>query len=585
MRFCVLLVVIWLSASAPGCASFGFLQNDRHAQREVRPELPVDYDILVAEMALNEADFPAARSAMLRAAEKDPESAYLQLRLSRISAQLEDMDGAILHAQRAVEIAPNDEEARILLGGFYRISRNVEGAEAALIGEDGKPISDSAALLLYQVYLESDRLSDGLAIAEDLIKNRPDVLGGYMALATIYERMGRPAAAERVLREGLVQHPDRFVLFSRLARLKRSMGDIQGEIEIYHDILEQHPHHRGSLLSLGEAMVAANDLEGAIDVYAEIVDYYPNDMKSLRRFASLEFTAGRVDQAVALLESGLERNPEEHQLAFSLGQILRGRDDVEGALATLERIPPTDPIYYEARINIVAIHEGQEDYASALSELNALRAIRPDRALDFHAAGLYQRSGEFDRGLAIIEGMLSEDPNDEEILYQLGVLYGMSNRIDKAVEVMLQVLELNPDNAHALNYVGYTWAERGEKLDLAEEFILRALVQRPNDGYIADSLGWVYYRRGRDLIRATRSRDGVAMLERARDQLTLAAELTGGDPVVSEHLGDVHLSLDERERAYEFYQEAVEMDHRPEEQPMLLEKLDELRRELEQGEQ
>jgi tetratricopeptide (TPR) repeat protein len=74
--------------------------------------------------------------------------------------------------------------------------------------------------------------------------------------------------------------------------------------------------------------------------------------------------------------------------------------------------------------------------------------------------------------------------------------------------------------------------------------------------------------------------DGLLFLEQARQRLFQAAELTGGDPVISEHLGDVHMALDERERAYEFYQEALRLEPREDEQPHLMDKLERLGREL-----
>jgi len=166
------------------------------------------------------------------------------------------------------------------------------------------------------------------------------------------------------------------------------------------------------------------------------------------------------------------------------------------------------------------------------------------------------------------------------VLYQLGVLHGMHQRVDEALEYMRRTLDENPENAHALNYIGYTWAERGENLDEAEAMIRRALEQRPNDGFITDSLGWVYYMRARPLLDAGERARGLEYLEKARDQLRLAAELTGGDPVVSEHLGDVHRLLDDKQRALEFYREAVELEYREEEQPDLLEKLERLQDEL-----
>src|SRR5512147_3326686 len=106
---------------------------------------------------------------------------------------------------------------------------------------------------------------------------------------------------------------------------------------------------------------------------------------------------------------------------------------------------------------------------------------------------------------------------------------------------MQRALARNPDNANALNYIGYTWAERGIRLDEAEKMISRAIELRPEDGFIVDSLGWVYYMRARPLVQSGKMDAAQAYLERALSELERADELTGGDPVISEHLGDTYL--------------------------------------------
>ncbi len=580
-RAVVTLLLVALAASVgTGCASLAGLAGGGSKAAAARPDLGVEYDVLLAELALSDGEVTSAKRALERAIAKDPESVYLELRLARVEAQIEDLPGAVAHAERALALDPENEEARLLLGGLYRLSRNVEAAERALLTEEGLPFSDSAALLLYQVYFESERLDEALTVTEYLVANRPEMLGGFMALATIYERLGQPAQAERILREALVRHPDRFVLYSRLARLKRASGDRLGEISVYREALDERPTHYGSLLSLAEALVTANDLDAAIRTYEKIVEHYPSDPKAVRRLASLEFAAGRHDRAAAILEQALVDFPNHYEFAYSLGQVWRSMERPDRAREAFARVPVGDASYIEARAQIIALLEERGDYAAALEEVNALRAMAPSRPLDFHAAGLYQRTGDFETGMQILDAILADDPKDEEALYQLGVYFGMADQLDRAVETMTKVLEINPTNAHALNYVGYTWAERGQNLEKAEEMIVRALEQRPNDGFITDSLGWVYYMRGRSLLNTHLDEQGRKFLLRARDQLTLAAELTGGDPVVSEHLGDVYRSLDEKRRAFEFYQQAVDMDHREDEQPNLLEKLDDLRREL-----
>lgn len=574
---------LWVACAVAlvGCATVPGPVRPRQVRVE-RPEATPEYDVLVGEFEAADGNFEQARSAYLRALAKDPTSPYLERKVAGFSAQLDDLDDAIEHAERAVALEPDDEQGRLFLGRLYRIRRDVAGAERVLLDASGQPIGPGAGQLLYQVYLERGRLSDALAIATGLVESHPDELGGYMALATVYERMGRVEDAAAALRDAIARQPDRFVLYSRLARLHRFAGDRDAEIAVYREVLDAHPDHYGSLVSLGETLIGLEDVDGAAEVYRQVVELYPDDLQSVRRLASLELSLGQSQRAVALLRTALAAHPQNLELAYALGQVLRSVGDEQGAREVFGLVPPDHPAYAEARLQIAAIYEDGGDYAAALAEIERARAVRPARVLDLQAAALLVRQGDLDAGVGILDALLQAEPNDEELLYQMGVLYGMAKQVDEALRYMRLALEQDPDNARALNYIGYTWAERGENLDQAEAMILRALELRPNDGYIADSLGWVYYMRARPLMSTGRSGDALTFLERAREQLQLAAELTGGDPVVSEHLGDVHMLLDEKERAYEFYQEAVDLEYREDEQPHLLEKLDGLRRELEQ---
>jgi len=105
-------------------------------------------------------------------------------------------------------------------------------------------------------------------------------------------------------------------------------------------------------------------------------------------------------------------------------------------------------------------------------------------------------------------------------------------------------------------------------------------VLRPEDGYIADSLGWVFYMRARPLVEGGNLPAARKYIDQALAALEHADDLTGGDPVVSEHIGDTYLLLDEKQRALDKFEEALRMEPRFGEQPDLLEKLENLRREL-----
>ncbi len=583
-RLCVGACLLALSV---GCATpsrwlseSGNSESLPGSGRVLRPELGPEYDVLVAEVAAREGHFDLAQAAFERAAQVDPGSAHLQYRLAQLAAQADRIGPSILFAERGFALNPDDIDGRLFLARLYLVDRRESEVPDVLRGDDGVPVSSEAALLLYQVLLEQGRLQDALQTAKQLRAAEPEFLGAAMAVAAAYERMGRFADAEQALRDALAQHPNRIVIYSRLARMRRSQGDREGEIALYREVLEERPGHYGTLVSLGEAQIAQNKIDQAILTYAQLAALFPDDLQILRRLASLEFGSGRYEEAADRLRRAIRRHPSHHEFSYSLGQVLRALGRSEEALEVFDSIPRSHPLYVEARMQMAIYFEDTDQFELALNEIEGLRSLRAERSLDFQAASLRARTGDFDGGVAMLEAMLAENPADVEALYQLGVLYGINKDIDQSLLYMNQVLEYNPENAQALNYVGYTWVERGENLDRAEQLIEQAVRLSPRDGYIADSLGWVYYMRARPLIDGARRSEGLEFLEKAIVQLVLAMELTGGDPVVSEHLGDVYFLMDERQRALHYYEEADAMSPRLDEQPLLKEKIESLRQEL-----
>jgi len=108
--------------------------------RVVREERSADYDVLVAESARAEGDYKASRAAFLRAAEKDPDSAFIHDRLARLAWQLEDVEGAVREAERAFELDPERVEIRLFLGRLYRLTRDFEGLDRVLRDAEGRPL-------------------------------------------------------------------------------------------------------------------------------------------------------------------------------------------------------------------------------------------------------------------------------------------------------------------------------------------------------------------------------------------------------------------------------------------------------------
>lgn len=139
--------------------------------------------------------------------------------------------------------------------------------------------------------------------------------------------------------------------------------------------------------------------------------------------------------------------------------------------------------------------------------------------------------------------MVELQPRDDKFHFTLGALYDENRQKDLSAAEMRKAIALNPSNAPALNYLGYSYAEAGKHLDEAETLIKRALDIEPEDGFYIDSLGWVYYQRGQ--------------YQKAIDQLERAVNLTSSDPTITEHLGDAYRKIGKYRDARQEYQDAL----------------------------
>jgi hypothetical protein len=180
-----------------GCASLGGgAAGEQDLGVEVRPEAPPEYDVLVAQQHQSEGQAAEALAAYERAVAKDEDSAYLQRLLADALARAGRLDDALVHARRAYDLDPQDEDGRHLLVQLLRIQRDVPAIEALLLDDKGAPRDGDAAFALHEIYIEAGRAEDALVMAEWLLHHDSDPLRAQIARANAFQRLGRPLDAE-----------------------------------------------------------------------------------------------------------------------------------------------------------------------------------------------------------------------------------------------------------------------------------------------------------------------------------------------------------------------------------------------------
>ncbi len=203
----------------------------------------------------------------------------------------------------------------------------------------------------------------------------------------------------------------------------------------------------------------------------------------------------------------------------------------ELAIKVYQRVPEDSPLKRNAEIQLATNLDAIDRADEAKKILERLLKDRPDDQEAIMALGNVERSRKefaecadaYSKGVALLK-----EPTKSNwlIFYFRGICYERSKQWPSAEADFKKALDLYPDQAHVLNYLGYSWVDQGINLDEGMKMIRRAVEQRPDDGYIVDSLGWAHYR--------------IKEYDEAVKQLERAVELKPQDPTINDHLGDAY---------------------------------------------
>lgn len=214
-----------------------------------------------------------------------------------------------------------------------------------------------------------------------------------------------------------------------------------------------------------------------------------------------------------------------------MGDIAALHDQHGKSVASYEAIPRQSPLYWISRMRIAEVYESTGQLNKATELLTALSKRPETRYQALVTLGdIHRRNENFASALkSYDEALTGIDILTEEhwaVIYARGMSLERLNNWTRAEKDLLMALEFQPDNPMILNFIGYSWADKGLHLDKALDYIRRAVALRPYDGYILDSYGWALYRTG-DYAQA------IVWLEKAIAQVP-------GDGTILDHLGDAY---------------------------------------------
>lgn len=269
------------------------------------------------------------------------------------------------------------------------------------------------------------------------------------------------------------------------------------------------------------------------------------------------FVRGRARQAgEVFLRMALSLDPRHDKAVLWLGDLLDNTERSEEAMQLYIDIPENSHYIVSGKLAVANVHFSNEEDDKAIKVLEEVNAKHPS-FITREALGRARLIREnYTDALPIYETLVNNMSEEElkantQPLYFRGICYEREKQWSKAEADFKRVIEIEPENADALNYLGYTWVDRGENLTEAFDMIRKAVEIEPNNGAITDSLGWAHYKLGQ--------------YQEAKKQLEDAVELAPSSATIIDHLGDVYWKLGRfREAGYQ-WERALEFDPTDEE--------------------
>ncbi|MEM7270427.1 MAG: tetratricopeptide repeat protein [Pseudomonadota bacterium] len=473
---------------------------------------------------------------------------------ARAAAARGNVDAAGAYFARALARLPNDpallEQTLIYQSASGRVLAAIPIARKLLEFEPRHRMSN---LVMTVDDIAAGRYEDAVARVEAAPEAYHPLVG---ALLKAWSEHGLGRTPEMA---GLDERPI-FRIFAGYHRglMLTAAGDLNGSAAAFEGALKELNTPTGRMaLAYGETLRLLDQPEKAEEIYNAAIGVSVGDATLEAALASLaagEAPELRIDtprkgaaEALFGLASALGQDEDSSRLSlfylrlaqylrpdFSDAAILAGEIFSDGkqyelAVKAYADVPEDSPLRRSGEIGRAEALYRLDNVDEATEALIALTSAEPD-AIDAHLAlgDLYRRTEEFDKGAlaydAAIKLMSAKGRENWVLYYERGICYERSDQWDLAEADFFKALELRPDQPLVLNYLGYSWLDKGIKTEEALPLIQKAVDQRPEDGYIVDSLGWAFYLLG-DFDAAVR-------------ELERAVELRPIDPVITDHYGD-----------------------------------------------
>ena len=321
-------------------------------------------------------------------------------------------------------------------------------------------------------------------------------------------------------------------------------------IKVYEDFLRIESENFPVLSRLVQILFATGKYDKVIKYAEKLSGLDQADLNLKVRLGILYTDKKRFQDAIGVFKEILEEVPESDKILYYLGSLYQQIDKFHEAITYFSKIESASTLFHDSHVQIgqmlqAMAHQKPDgekefvDFVSMKSKDNEKLKLE----LGVMLTGYWEGKNQFDKAIVTLDELKSIEGFSEGHEYYRASLYEKNKEFDKARNIIERMIEKNPKNPHALNFLGYSMLERNEDLDKAYMLIKRAVELKPDDGFIRDSLGWYYYK--------------VGKLDLALKEIKKAWEMVKDDVVITKHLAIIYKEMEKYDEAKKYYMEAL----------------------------
>lgn len=515
-------------------------------QNEVKTAIDPDvlYMLLAAELAGQRGQYEIALEGYMEAAKRVNDPRFAE-RAAKIAMYMKDSK----KTDEAVSLWLTQDPKNLTARKISALSALRSGNKQAAVDHldlllKADPAGFEKSVLELVSILQKDGKTDFIYEVLDAVSlKNPDQAAVYFVQSLLAMQMKDSALAEKKVQRALDIKPDWDDAIIFQAQIAVFSGDMNRAKTLLRNASLKYPDNSKIKKLLAQVLIKTAEYEAAGEVYKEIVLANPKDVESQISLALVYLQLDRDGKAEDIFKALLEQPEWKSQASFYLGKIEEKREHTKKAVVWFDKV--TDgPFVFESAISAISLLIKDKEFDEAGLRLNLMLDRFPKQKLRIilMQAGLLSQQEQYEKAFNLLTNALAEYPDQKDLLYTRALMAERVNKLDVLEIDLKKILAKYPDDAEALNALGYTLLGNANRYAEAEKYLQHALKLQPDEAVIMDSFGWLQFKLGR--------------LEQALEYLE-RAYAKQQEAEIAAHLSEVLWALGRKEEARKLFYKAI----------------------------